>query len=420
MRNIERNYDIPYEEFIKDILNKYTHFSKFAALMSPNGTGLRRRESYLIAEHNGWLERVARDIEENHKKEQEKVYQKLKENVKRKYLTYGDLIKDRSSYEYNQLRHYKWHKRIREELFPNAKIIKESGYWDNFERCLEESKKYVTRKEFANKSGTAYYYSRKRYYDKEKNIKWIDMMIPKHNMENKIGNVYYYLFENIVVNGKKGAMYIGITIHPKRRDNAHRTQDNSAVYRFAKKYNIKIPQMKFFEQKISVQETRKKEGEYVEKYKDKYFILNKAKCGEDSSSVGAYNSNDLSFFSYKQLLECVKSKYNSYNEFLGTKEYKKAFNECWIRKICKDCGFALAHNYYNTINEFIEDVSNKYKTFREFRYKGKSTRHNTNEWVTAMRHQKDNWLIKTVETLFPDNIKETENFINKSKSKYCK
>lgn len=419
----EINYNIKYEEFISEILKKYTHYSKFSALKCPHGTKARHINSYLIAEHNGWLERVKKDIEKNHVLMKEKEYESFKEKVKTKYKTYEELIKDKKSREYFQLSHNKWYKKIKNDVFQTYKDRKEIGYWNNFERCLEESKKYKTRREFATKSGTAYYYSRINFIDKDKNIKWIDEMIPLPNMDNKIGNVYYYLFEGN--NNVNKAIYIGISIHPEKRDIAHR-RGNSAVYNFAKKYNLEIPEMKFLKRNISVKESKKLEGEYVNFYKKQnYIILNKAKCGENSSSVGAYDSNDISFFTYEQLLDRIKNvkKYKNYNEFFGTKEkwteeYHKAFNESWIRKICKDCGFKTGHNYYKNFDEFLEDVKSKYKTYNSFRYKGNDTRHNSNEWVTALRHNKEKWLLRITKELFSENIKDTEKFLLKSKCKY--
>lgn len=426
MAKNDLNFYIEYDEFIKDVIKTYSHYSKFCAIISPNGTKPRRKNAYLIAEHNGWLERVKIDIENNHKKQKENEYEEFKKTVKRKYKTYNELCKDIKSREFFQLRYNKWHKRIKEDVFSDYKERKESGYWNNFKHCLEESKKYKTRKDFANYAGGAYYHSCKNFYDKEKSIKWIDVMIPPHNMENKIGNVYYYLFKDITIENKKGAIYVGITINPQKRDSSHRNGNNSSVYNFAKKFSLEIPKMKFFEQNISVQESRRLESEYIEKNKNKYYIINKAKCGEHSSSVGAYNSNDLSFYSYEQLLNRIKNvkKYKTYEEFLGDKnnwtdEYKKAFYSCYIRQICKDCGFTPGHYYYNNnLDLFIEHVKQKYNTYKSFRYKGNDTRHNTNEWITAMRHNKEGWLLKTVETLFKENIEETKKFLNNSKSKY--
>ena len=93
----EINYNIKYEEFITEILKKYTHYTQFSALKCPHGTKARHINSYLIAEHNGWLERVKKDIEKNHVLMKEKEYESFKEKVKTKYYTYKELIKYKKS-----------------------------------------------------------------------------------------------------------------------------------------------------------------------------------------------------------------------------------------------------------------------------------------------------------------------------------
>ena len=121
-------------------------------------------------------------------------------------------------------------------------------------------------------------------------------------------------------------------------------------------------------------------------------------------------------------MKIVKEKYKTYDDFIGSKnewtdEYRKAYNNCWIRKICNDCKFKKGHNFYTNIDEFIKDVQSKYVNYEDFRYKD-NKRHNSNEWVTALRHSDEDWLLKTVEKLWPKKLEATKDFIKQSKNKW--
>ena len=126
------------------------------------------------------------------------------------------------------------------------------------------------------------------------------------------------------------------------------------------------------------------------------------------------------------LLKHIKNvkKFKTYEDFIGDKnnwtpEYTRAFYLCVIRKINKECGFKPGHNRYYSFEEFLEDVRQKYKSYEEFKIKDEK-RHYTNEWTTAMRHNEEEWLLKTVEILFPESKKEVILFLQRSNNKMLK
>lgn len=408
------NYEVNHKEFINRIKEKYDTYKRF---QSDTRWGSKHID-YIIAEHNGWLGEIKAILEEKWKKYKEDEFHKFGFYLKNKYKSYKDVINNKNSSDYYKLTANKgWCHRIKTEYFHEKETHKPIGYWDDFEHCLEESKKYKTRKEFANKCGNAYYYALNRYIDEEKTIRWIDVMIPSVSLESKLGNVYCYRF-----NGEN-AVYVGITINPKKRDQQHRNQKNySSVKKFAIEQGIQIPQMEILVSNVSILKSTALEKEYVDKFREQgYKILNKTKCGVSSSSVGTCKRNSLSFYDYDMLLNHIKNvkKFKTYEEFIGDKnnwtpEYTRAFYLSVIRKINRACGFKPGHNRYYCFEEFLEDVRKKYKTFNEFKIKDEK-RHYTNEWTTAMRHHNEQWLLKTVEILFPDNVNDVINFIKKSK-----
>lgn len=410
------NYNVNYEDFIEEVKKKYSTFKRFKSNLKNGG----KYGDYLIAEHNGWLEKTERVLNEKWEKYKEDEFQKFSIYLKKKYKTYKDVIKNKSTHDYYKLTANKgWLKRLKHECYHEEDTNKPNGYWDNFEHCLEESKKYKTRKEFAAKGGGAYYYARNRYMDEEKTVRWIDVMIPSVSLESKLGNVYCYRFSHEKV------VYVGITINPKRRDQQHRNQKgSSAVKSFCKENDIPMPPMEILESNISILKSTILEKKYVEKFKNEGFkVLNKAKCGLGSSSVGTCKRNSLSFYDYDMLLDHIKNvkKFKTYEEFIGDKnnwtpEYTRAFYLSAIRKINKACGFKPGHNCYYNFNEFLEDVRQKYKTYNDFKIKD-GKKHYTNEWTTAMRHNEECWLLKTVEILFPEHKDEVIQFLSKSNNK---
>lgn len=88
--------------------------------------------------------------------------------------------------------------------------------------------------------------------------------------------IYAYEF---FVEGEKYA-YIGLTFNLDVRNIGHKTNKNSAVYRFAKENNIAIPNPIRLTEYVDKQEASKLEGEYLKIYKEKgWNILNRAKTG---------------------------------------------------------------------------------------------------------------------------------------------
>ena len=146
------------------------------------------------------------------------------------------------------------------------------NYWTKA-RCAEESKKYKTRGEFHDKCGTAYGKARTNGWLDE--FTWLkDERLDFHN--DKIDCVYAYEFIELK------SVYIGRTLmrRAKTRDKEHLFVDNDAVYLFAKENNIRVPSMKILENGLTLKEGKKKEGYYVEKYRNEgWTILNRTKTG---------------------------------------------------------------------------------------------------------------------------------------------
>lgn len=146
------------------------------------------------------------------------------------------------------------------------------NYWTK-ERVIAESKKYKNRGEFHDNCGTAYGKARTNGWLEE--FTWLkDDRIDFSR--DKVDCVYAYEFED------NNAVYVGRTLIKRvtDRDKEHMYTDKDAVFIYAKDNKVPIPPMKILEDNLTLAEGVKKEGYYLERYRnDGWQIINRAKTG---------------------------------------------------------------------------------------------------------------------------------------------
>jgi hypothetical protein len=102
-----------------------------------------------------------------------------------------------------------------------------------------ESRKYDTLKEFREKS--PHYWNWAFRHDILKEFTWLE----NHRIDivyGRIYSVYCYVFEEF------HAVYVGLSLRPKKRDSQHREgKGGSSVFSFAKEKCVSIPEMKILE-----------------------------------------------------------------------------------------------------------------------------------------------------------------------------
>lgn len=209
---------------------------------------------------------------------------------------------------------------------------KPSGYWNNYEHCKEMALTCKTIFEFSKKSSAAYSWSRKNNWLETFN--WlIDSSIYGGN---KVDCVYVYEFDEY------NCAYIGRTLirRLKKRDKEHRTSKyidkNSnehytydTIAKFSEDNNCIIPPIKILESHLTIDEGRIKEDEYRKKYEnDGWLILNKAKTGEFSSSIGSLGKGKWTEKKCKEIALACKSL----SEFKRTNgsAYESARTNGWL------------------------------------------------------------------------------------------
>lgn len=194
--------------------------------------------------------------------------------------------------------------------------IKYSGhnpYWTK-EKCLEVAKACETIKEFSTKYATAYIKSvvkgwRKDYTWLKRSIE-IDMFTP---------NYLIYVYEDIL----KKVCYVGLTNNLIKRKSQHK---KTRYYKNRKgiKYHYRdvvnkyffekgeeLPEPKILQVNLTAIQAQEQEQYWCNYYKDNgWHLLNKAKTGKDSSSLGGCQVK----WTYDTLKE-EASKYKTKEEF---------------------------------------------------------------------------------------------------------
>ena len=115
---------------------------------------------------------------------------------------------------------------------------------------------------------------------------WLDEMtwlLPSRNpYKESVHCVYKYYFKDF------NTVYIGLTMRKDERDNAHRSKNKSAVYRFAIAKGVDVPPMIVIADGLSMPEAQRLEAEYVARAQnDGCMVLNSAKVGVGVGSLGS-------------------------------------------------------------------------------------------------------------------------------------
>lgn len=239
------------------------------------------------------------------------------------------------------------------------------NYWTK-KRVTEESRKYQSRGEFHDKCGTAYGKARVNGWLDE--FTWLkDERIDFSS--DLIDCVYAYEFEEF------NSVYVGRTLVRRinDRDKEHLFTETDAVYLFAKEKDIPVPDMKILESNITIADGTKKEGEYLEQYRQAgWNLLNRAKTG----GIGLLEKNKWT----KKTCHEEARKYDSRGAFAEacSRAYAVARRNGWLSEYTwfeekqKPAGYW--NNYNNcfnaahscrTKNEFNKKYNAAYVSARE-------------------------------------------------------
>ena len=267
--------------------------------------------AYTVARKNKWLDDYIWSVEVLCKPNGYWTYETCYEESK-KYSTRTEFCKGCGS-AYNVackngwINDYDWFE----------EICKPNGYW-NKETCYEEAKKYSKRIEFQKGCSRAYAVAYKN--------KWLDdydwFIEGRFKLFNdKVDSVYVYIFSDNTV-------YIGRTLM-KRQEKRHIEHQNDNVGLYAKYNNLNMPNMQILEENLTLKEGLEREDYWVNWYKNNgYYVLNKAKTGVGSGSLGAIDNGKWN----KETCYEEAKKYSTRSEFYkgSSGAYTVAYKNKWL------------------------------------------------------------------------------------------
>lgn len=243
------------------------------------------------------------------------------------------------------------------------------------ELVIEESKKYVSRNEFARKRSAAYKFARVNgLLDK---MVWLKKPTPKRSHINDYC-VYSYVDEENKV------AYVGLTHCKRKRHYEHITNYNgdSAVYEYFSFINKPIPNPIYLIDELFWNEALIEEDNYVNIYQGNgYTTLNKSKTGLKSGSLGG----NVIKWDINSVIEESK-KYTTKTEFY--KNNISAYRVARENNLFDFMPWLISENTPNGFwtKERVIKESKKYKTYSEFlkNSKGASQAANRGGYLTEL------------------------------------
>ena len=265
----------------------------------------------------------------------------------KKYKTRGEFQKGTPS-AYLAARKYSWLDDYDWLENGYSLLNKRRAIW-TYEKCREIALTCKTLKDFYvnNKSAYSACY-RNQWLDL---FDWLERSVSPYSKKSDF--VYAYFFNNNTV-------YIGRTIEPKKRHNRHNSDAKDIVFKFAQKNNIAVPEMTILETDLTLNDGLEKEDYYVNKYREEgWNVLNKAKTGKKSGSLGGLNATK---WTYNKCYEEAK-KYKTLKDFANNSPvvYGKCLKEKWLKHFDW-----LERQIRWTVENCLEEAK-KYKTLKDFR-----------------------------------------------------
>lgn len=258
------------------------------------------------------------------------------------------------------------------------------GYWNDYNHCLEEARKYKNKFELERKSIGCYNSMRRNGWLDEIADKIYNNSINYMKYDEAINLIYVYEFKDFCT------FYVGRTNNLKRRDKQHRngynhtdgikTYDN--VYKFAQKNNVEMPTPIVLEESLTAQQSQEMEDYWLNKYiKDGWFPINKGITGIGKGSLGA---------TLRWTYDACKdeaSKYESKNKMkIGNQSaYNTSVKNGWIDDFFEDK--KKKDNYWD-IMENVLDAASKSKNARDMvkKFGGAYNSAKKHKWLNLLKY----------------------------------
>lgn len=279
------------------------------------------------------------------------------------------------------------------EAFPIKNGAKPMNYWNNKDRVIEAAKQCSTKMEFKRRFGGAFNAAHRYGWEDEafsgftKTIKYVDL-------NKRIHCVYVYEIS------KLKTCYVGRTSNLHNRDLSHRrgrkhhdgTITYDILYTFCNDNGIEIPKPIVKEENLNGEESLIREDYWVNWYKDNgWIVLNKAKTGRLSGSLGAIKK-----WTYEACKEFCK-------DFTYKSELKKAnyscYNACLKNGWFEEFGI---HGKKNVPNGYWNNKENCLNEARKYKSKTDFIINSIGAYKGALKHD---W-IDEIDKIIEENKKE--------------
>ena len=279
---------------------------------------------------------------------------------------------------------------------------KPSGYW-TYETCYQEAKKYKTRSEFQKNCKGGYKVSRINNWIED--YTWLINGRIKL-FSDKVDSVYVYKFENNTV-------YVGRTLTTRQKERHHQ-HSKDRVGKYAKQHHITMPRMEIIEENLTLKEGLEREDYWIKWFERQgYNILNKAKTGVGSGSLGAISCGKWNYETCYQ--EAKKHKTRGEFRKASSRAYKIALINGWINDYTWFVEIKKPNGYWTYEHCYKE--AKKYKTRGEFQKncKGAYNRSRQNGWINDYT-----WFVDGNEIASKERIKWTYDTCMNDAKKYKK
>ena len=263
---------------------------------------------------------------------------------------------------------------------------KPNGYWDNYDKCFKAAKECNTRSEFLEKYYQAYICANKNGWIND--YTWFETKA--NYMTDRVDNVYAYVWE------EQKLAYVGRSVDVYKRDKEHRGihvthGKRDTVFVYCEKHKLTIPNYQVLKTDITLEEGLYWEDWYCSYFRQKgYALLNKAKTGKGSGSIGGIGRDK---YSYKRCYDAA-SKCKTNIEFCQAfnGEWQKAYKKGWIKdyiwfkEIKKPNGYWKDYdNCYNAAKECATSKEFRLKYPNAYAYSRKMRWHLDYTWMTGVR-----------------------------------
>ena len=158
---------------------------------------------------------------------------------------------------------------------------KPNNFWENKDNIYNAMKECKTRREFSQRFSRAYMIARENGWYEEMANSIFKKEDAFNNYNAEIHIVYAYEFKDL------NSVYVGRTLDIKRRHREHAKNEKDSVFKFIKKNNRKLPEVKILEQNLTAENSQIQENFWLEDYlRHKWDVINISSTGLNKSSLG--------------------------------------------------------------------------------------------------------------------------------------